>query len=191
MLLYGPPGTGKSYLLGAAAKYITDHYEKSAFFSVKSGDLSAGLRGLPSKKLMKILDAAVKYENPVVMIDECEMLFARRDGDNKKSTDEEATQTLMQYMSGAAEKAPVSIWGATNYPWRLDKAVLDRLENTIFMPLPTTETLHTHLMQKADLAYFCPDADPARLIGSILFYMEHASYRDMDDLIRAIQRAAL
>lgn len=133
VLFYGPPGTGKT-LLGKA----TAHSANMPFYAVSSAELISKYVG-ESEKYVKMLFDTVKHNKPCVLfLDELESLCPSRD---KK----ENTQTVQQFLvqldgiSSTGSMSGVFLIGCTNTPWKLDEAMIRRLEKRIYIALPNTD----------------------------------------------------
>lgn len=133
VLFYGPPGTGKT-LLGKA----TAHSAAMPFYAVSSAELISKYVG-ESEKYVKQLFDTVKHNKPCVLfLDEIESLCPSRD---EKSHTQTVQQFLVQLdgISSTGSMAGVFLIGCTNTPWKLDEAMIRRLEKRIYIALPTVD----------------------------------------------------
>ena len=149
-LMYGPPGTGKSFLCKAIAHEIMTNFpnteenpNNSAFFNVNSAEICSPYYAVPEKRLDALFEAASKYNHCVICIDEMERLCPDRNGTGAEMTavaDAVAIVTrLLQLIDGVTGKCNAIILCATNYPWKVDKAMRDRLSSKLLLDLPNEE----------------------------------------------------
>lgn len=134
VLFYGPPGTGKT-LLGKA----TAHSAGMPFYSVSSAELISKYVG-ESEKYVKSLFETVKQNKPCVLfLDEIEALCPSRE--EKSNNTNTVQQFLVQLdgISSAGSMDGVFLIGCTNYPWKLDEAMIRRLEKRIYIALPNCD----------------------------------------------------
>jgi len=154
ILLYGPPGTGKTQLAKAAATEAN-----VTFINVTPSLVDNSLVGESEKMVKAIFTVARAHAPSCIFIDEIDALLGRREGGEQKEystkvktefltqmqgiqTDNQATRQPEKTEDGE-EPTPssqiVMVLGATNLPWKLDEAVVRRLEKRIFVPLPDYE----------------------------------------------------
>ncbi len=135
VLLYGPPGTGKTLLATATSNGID-----ATFFYVKISKVLSKYVGESPKILSTLFEAAREEAPAVVFIDEIEDLVKSRDMESQTSTS--LVQAFNEEMDGFEQKSgspPVMFMAATNKPWMLDDAILQRFRKRIFIPLPDEE----------------------------------------------------
>jgi len=135
VLLYGPPGTGKTLLAAATSNGID-----ATFFYVKLSKVLSRYVGDSPKILATLFEVAREEAPAVVFIDEVEDLVKSRDMESQSSTS--LVQAFNEEMDGFEQKSsspPVMFMAATNKPWMLDDAILQRFRRRIFIPLPDDE----------------------------------------------------
>ena len=167
LLFYGPPGTGKTMLAKAAVHELNKYPTKlRALFYAPTGEAFKGKYvGESEKKIVQFFNCASKQaselehklrktnkDSPrvisVLFIDELDSIVRNRDvqgADN--SVVANTTNTFLQMMDGINTKDNVVVIGATNLPWDLDKAVIRRFDQMIYIPLPDKTTI-VHLLEK-------------------------------------------
>ncbi len=120
MLLYGPPGTGKTMIAEAIATEL-----KAPFFVVRPSLVFDSLVGQSEKNIRDIFAEVRACETAVVLIDECESIFGKRESGQGRAEMGVANQ-LLQEMNGVASDGSGSrlIIGATNCPEMIDRAYL-------------------------------------------------------------------
>lgn len=132
-LLAGDPGTGKTMLAKAVAGE-----SQLPFFTLSAGDLMGGKGSNPVEIITELFSKAKKYAPSIVFIDEIDVIArSRSDGGNAFYVN-----TLLTEMDGfEANRMPVFVLAATNYPERLDPALTrpGRFDETIYCDHPNYE----------------------------------------------------
>ena len=166
ILLYGPPGTGKTFIVKAAINELKAALPNVTikFLAPTGAELKGKYVGETEKRikahfqcasreackhefeLQKLADSGRKDENGnpypykrvicILFIDEIEAIAGKRTGEGGANMTN-SVNTLLQQMDGVEPIPNVLVMGATNYPWKLDGAVLRRFKQRINMPLPT------------------------------------------------------
>ena len=201
-LLYGPPGTGKTFLCKAIAHEVLTQYpnteEKpfnSAFFSLNSSEICSPYYSVAEKRLEALFREAEKYAHCVVCIDEMERLCPDRNATGTELTavaDAVAIVTrMLQLIDGVTGKCNAIILCATNYPWKVDKAMRDRLSSKLLLDLPDTDAKREFLQKKVGIFLGNTPETQAEAIDYLLGQLDNASYRDLDTLAQTIQVTGL
>lgn len=201
-LMYGPPGTGKSFLCKAIAHEIMTNFPNteenpfnSAFFNVNSAEICSPFYSVAEKRLEALFAEAEKYAHCVICIDEMERLCPDRNASGTELNavaDAVAIVTrMLQLIDGVTGKCNAIILCATNYPWKVDKAMRDRLSSKLLLDLPDESAKREYLQKKVGI--FLGQTPEAREPGIqyLLDRLHHASYRDLDTLAQTIQIAGL
>jgi len=151
-LLFGPPGTGKTLLAKAAVNQlqIEDPNVGVLFFTPTGATLKGKFVGETEKKIVEAFTcahkAACECENPngiegrkkyisVIFIDEMDSVAGDR-SDDPTGLVANSVNTLLQMMDGMGSFKNVVVIGATNYPWKLDAAILRRFDTQILLDIP-------------------------------------------------------
>ncbi|QQR49077.1 AAA family ATPase [bacterium] len=135
VLLYGPPGTGKTAFVKALA------HESNFDYALTSGSEFAKITDLSSlnDELRKLIEWANDYSDDskglIVFIDEAESLFANRKLATTSTLTQNFINTFLALVQDSGQKNIMFIF-ATNHPFKLDDAVLDRLGVSIEVELP-------------------------------------------------------
>ncbi|MBY0353299.1 ATP-binding protein [Candidatus Babeliales bacterium] len=132
VLLYGLPGTGKTAFVRALAHHLKLGY---AFTSgsefAKITDLSTA-----NDELRKFIQWADDHEEGfIVFIDEADSLFANRKLLTTSKLTQDFINTFLALVQDGAQKNIMFIF-ATNHPFKLDDAIIDRIGISIEIELP-------------------------------------------------------
>ena len=121
ILLYGPPGTGKTMFGEAIANELGLRY-----FVITPSDIFGAYVGESEKNIKELFEELrACTDGSVLLIDECETIFAKRTSEaNRASLG--VTNQLLQEMNGQGDIASSKrvIVGATNRPEMIDEAYL-------------------------------------------------------------------
>ena len=133
----GPPGCGKTYIVEAFAHELMDQDYK--FISILGSDIISKYVGAAEKSVTRLFEEAVNNAPCIVFIDEIDSLCKNRSLPNLP---EYAANITTSFLTGYnrihSEDSKVIFIAATNYPNRVDAAMLDRAE-IIRLPLPDKE----------------------------------------------------
>lgn len=163
VILHGKPGTGKTliartfaHILGSSAKLSIIH----------APDILSKYVGESERNLLRVFRGE-EGESPkdilhVIVIDELETLFVRRDlhdGSSAASVYEGVTNTLLSLMDGIHHTNDILVIGITNRIDAVDAAMLrpGRFEVVIEIPEPDTRglaeifTIHSEKLQQSGL----------------------------------------
>ncbi len=179
ILLYGPPGGGKSHFCKAIGHYVMTTFEGGAFFLVMASDIKDYLVGVSERRLAALFEEVEKYEMPVLCIDEIETLCPVRDGDNPHYVSQ-LVSDFQQHINGAAGSTKALIIGATNYPWRIEGAVLSRLATHVFVDLPDEKHIREYLCKHISSFLGKDQRYVDEMLDLCAKRLEHASYRVLE-----------
>jgi ATPase family AAA domain-containing protein 3A/B len=132
MLFFGPPGTGKTMIAQRLARSSQMEYIYFSASSLDQFDLEQGLR-----KLTELFNYAQQSSKKLmIIIDEAEMLFAKRtDGLSEKSR-----KLLTHILTYSGTPSPhFMIVALTNMPEKLDDAFISRCSERINIGVPAAE----------------------------------------------------
>ena len=167
-LLFGPPGTGKTLFVQSLAKI-----HKMTFFKVDNAALTSKFVGdtekydlLNSERLMltdcrviKALTEIAMASTPcIIFFDEIEGITRERQ-ENESSFDRRFKNILLKMFNHLNETPSAIIVGATNRPWEIDEAFLNRFQQKVFFGLPRREDYMKMLInylagKRADVAEY-------------------------------------
>lgn len=133
----GPPGCGKTYIIEAFANELVNNEGKEyKYLSLVGSDIISRYVGDAEKIVTRLFEEAENCAPCIVFIDEIDGVCRNR---SQKSMPEYAASITTSFLTGynrikSSGKSIIFI-GATNYPQRVDSAMLDRAE-VIRVPLP-------------------------------------------------------
>lgn len=181
-LLYGPTGSGKTALAEAAASHVLD--DGGVFYKASCSTLLNKYVGETPRLIKELFDQVRKEKRYcVLLLDEIDALVPKRDSELRPHEVQMITEFLQQLGDFKNEKA--LIIAATNVPWNIDEAIINRISNMVFIDLPDEETrksaLSLFFSHKLTLA---PDLD----IDALAKGLEHCSFRDLKKIDKEIRR---
>lgn len=156
LLLYGPPGTGKTLLIKAAVNELRRQSDciNVLFFAPQGADLKGKYVGETEEKILGMFRGASSlakkrskldgdkgtFTVSIIFIDEIDGVASSGRGESGPMAQIAASSvnTILQVMSGFAEVKNTVLIGATNYPWKLDPAVMRRFTYTIPIDIPNS-----------------------------------------------------
>lgn len=133
ILLFGPPGCGKTFIVRKLAEEL-GYY----FVELKHSDVGSMYIHETSSRIAKQFANARAHAPAILFIDEISALVPKRDSLDATSQykEEEVDEFLMQLEHASDQH--ILVVGATNYPNRIDSAILrsGRMDKRIFVPPP-------------------------------------------------------
>ncbi len=161
ILLFGPPGTGKTLLMKAMISELTgvNIVEVNGSVLMQMGSDNA------VNTIKEIFNRARENAPAVILIDEIDGLFPRREGASEAVV--QRVSQILQEIDGVGKLSNVLIVGATNNPEVLDPALLrpGRFDKIIFVKPPAVaqrKELFQHYLMQAPLS---EDIDFEKLAG--------------------------
>ena len=132
VLLYGPPGTGKTMLARAMAGE-----SKVAFIPINATEFMNRYVGQSEQNVRELFAEARKQAPAIIFIDEIDAIGKQRTQEDKNYTNS-VLISLMTELDGFKVdlRNPVFVLAATNFKDSLDKALLRRFDNQIYVDLP-------------------------------------------------------
>lgn len=135
LILYGPPGTGKTTYVRALANVL-----EWPLITITPGNfIQRGESGIETAA-QEIFESLMKIDRVVVLLDDCDELFRRRD------RQETGTRTLLNFLTASMlpklaalhDKGGLMFVIATNYLEEMDLAAIrgGRIDHHVAVPLP-------------------------------------------------------
>ena len=181
----GPPGCGKTYIINAFAHELLEKNYK--FLSLQGSDIISRYVGDAEKIVTRLFNEAAENAPCIVFIDEIDSVCKNRSLPNLPEYAANITTSFLEGFNKIHDSnSNVIFIGATNYPQRVDSAMLDRVE-VIEVPLPDME---------ARAAAFCRhfDGDIIKFESSLTYVSmaedtNNFNYRDIDRIAIRIKKA--
>lgn len=136
VLLVGPPGTGKTMLAKAVAGEA-----KANFYSLSGSDFVELYVGVGASRVRSLFKKARESAPSIIFIDEIDAIGRQRASGDSSGAQQEHDQTLnalLVAMDGFESDDAVVVFGATNRPDTMDKALLrpGRFDRQVSVGLP-------------------------------------------------------
>ncbi len=136
VLLVGPPGTGKTMLAKAVAGEA-----KANFYSLSGSDFVELYVGVGASRVRSLFKKARETAPSIIFIDEIDALGRQRASGDSNGAQQEHDQTLnalLVAMDGFDSGDAVVVFGATNRPDTMDRALLrpGRFDRQVSVGLP-------------------------------------------------------
>jgi cell division protease FtsH len=136
VLLVGPPGTGKTMLAKAVAGEA-----KANFYSLSGSDFVELYVGVGAARVRSLFKKARETAPSIVFIDEIDAMSRQRssaDGGGAQQEHDQTLNALLVEMDGFGSDDAVVVFGATNRPDTMDKALLrpGRFDRQVTVALP-------------------------------------------------------
>lgn len=180
----GPPGCGKTYIIEAFAHELLEQdYE---FISIQGSDIISRYVGEAEKKVTRLFEEIEECAPCIVFIDEIDSLCKNRSLPNLP---EYAANITTEFLTGfnrihSADSDIVFI-AATNYPNRVDVAMLDRAE-IVRVPLPDLEAREAALKSHFEGII---ELQKPFTYHDMALKTKKFNYRDIERLSSAIKRS--
>ena len=136
ILFFGPPGCGKTFIAKKLAEAL-----RAELIEMSEGTVGSPYIHATSNNIVQAFRKAEEMAPCVLFVDEISGLMPRRDGLSSCEQYREAEiSEFLMHMEGSVKKK-VLVIGATNFPERIDPAILrsGRMDKRIFIPPPDKE----------------------------------------------------
>lgn len=133
---YGPPGTGKSTIIQAFAHEMMEQDENFSFLKLEGSSIRGKYLGDSEKTVRVAFQEAIDNEPCLIFIDEIDELCRSRGDQKAEGYDTRTTVAFLQAIDNLVNsRKRVIFMGATNYPDRVDEAMMNRVK-LVKVPLP-------------------------------------------------------
>ena len=181
----GPPGCGKTYIIEAFAHELMEKDYK--YLSLQGSDIISRYVGDAEKIVTRLFEEAEKNAPCIVFIDEIDSVCKNRSLPNLP---EYAANITTSFLTGFnrihSSDSKVIFIGATNYPQRVDSAMLDRVE-VIEVPLPDMEAREAAFRKRFENILI---NEKGLSYGEMAAVSQDFNYRDIERLTTRIKREA-
>lgn len=136
VLFFGPPGCGKTFVARKLAEAL-----RAELIEMSEGTVGSPYIHATSNNIVQAFRKAEQIAPCVLFVDEISGLMPRRDNLSSCEQYREAEiSEFLMHMEGSVKKK-VLVIGATNFPERIDPAILrsGRMDKRIFIPPPDFE----------------------------------------------------
>lgn len=198
LFFVGPPGCGKTFIIEAFAKELVNQYGYQYMY-LEGADIFSKFVGHAQKIIQGLFEVIKQNDKVIVFIDEIESICMSRSLPNLPEWASDITTSFLtgyNKLVGEKEKS-IIFMGATNYPQKVDAAMLDRVE-VVEIGMPDLEA-RTAAMTRAFLVKKEINGEKAEVPLVMLDYdfdytemgsaTEGYNYRDMDRLTEALKKA--
>lgn len=181
-LLYGPTGSGKTALAQAAASKVLG--DGGVFYKASCSTLLDKYVGETPKMIKQLFDQIRDETRPcVLLLDEIDALVPKRDGELRPYETQMITEFLQHI--GSFTNPNALLIAATNRPWSIDEAIINRFAQTIYVDLPDAEARASAIQKKFANKLILADGLDIRAIADQL---HHCSYRDLAKFDTEVRR---
>ena len=137
-MFYGPFGTGKTYFVEGLAKELMDRGFQ--FLKLDGADLHGKYVGSGEKTLKAAFMEAIDCAPSILFFDEFDNVCVERDSKTAEGHEKRLTNEFIQaYNLLKSSDKTVVFMAATNYPDKIDGAMLSRILSFFLIPLPSEE----------------------------------------------------
>lgn len=198
MFFVGPPGCGKTFIIEAFAKELVDRHGYKYIY-LEGADIFSKFVGHAQKIIQGLFVEILKNDKVIVFIDEIESICMSRSLPNLPEWASDITTAFLTGYNKLVEEKEKNIifMGATNYPQKVDAAMLDRVE-VVEIGMPDLEartaSMKRSLLGKKEVEGKKVEA-PLILLDDDFDYTEMGSategynYRDMSRLTEVLKKA--
>ncbi len=131
---YGLPGTGKTYVIES---FVGELMKKGYhYIQLRGSDVHQKYVGVGEKTIQIAIQEAIDNSPCIIFMDEFDEVCRDRNDSNATANDRKLTVAFLEaYNEIRSNDSQVILIGATNYPNRVDTAMMDRMV-PILIPLP-------------------------------------------------------
>lgn len=177
-LLYGPFGTGKSFFIEAVVSELMDKGFK--FIKLSGSDVHDSFVGVGEKVVRAAFQESVDNAPCILYMDEFENMCSDR-ADSKEGHEKRLSVAFMESYNILVNcDKPVIFLAATNYPDKIEKAMISRIMTFVKVPLPSEEVRINYFQKKLkSLIHFGEDVDAEYMADAT----DNYCFRDLDKIV--------
>jgi cell division protease FtsH len=183
-LLHGPPGTGKTIFAKALAATCNVPLVATSYADWQR--TREGHLGDVQKAMHEAFRLAKKHAPCILFIDELEAVSSREAGGSNQRWYTNIITALNEELQGISSREGVVVVAATNYPDRIDPALLraGRLDTRIAISTPTVEEL------RGIIRFHLGDDLAGCDLGHLAVALVRSTGADVERIVRLARRAA-
>ena len=187
----GPPGCGKTYIIEAFAHELVENKDYK-FISLDGSDILSKYVGDAEKTITRLFEEAEKNAPCIIFIDEVDGVCKSR---SIKDLPEYAASITTSFLTGfnriKSSDLPIIFIGATNYPSKVDNAMMDRVE-IINVPFPDAEARALKFSRELSKGLALKDGFTFEDMAALTEDSENEyNYRDVERLCEEIKALAM
>jgi transitional endoplasmic reticulum ATPase len=160
VLFFGPPGCGKTFIARKLAEAL-----RAELIEMSEGTVGSPYIHATSNNIVQAFRKAEQMAPCVLFVDEISGLMPRRDNLSSCEQYREAEiSEFLMHMEGSVKKK-VLVIGATNFPEKIDPAILrsGRMDKRIFIPPPDKEARYELFQLLLEERPVCNEIDYQKL----------------------------
>lgn len=176
-LFYGPFGTGKSHFVEAVARELMDKGFK--FIKLTGSDVHDSYVGVGEKIVQTAFKEAVDNAPAILYFDEFENMCPERE----KTTEGHEKRLTVAFMEAYNiinnSDKPIVFLAATNYPDKVEHAMLSRIITNVPVPLPSEE-VRLEFFKKKTAGFMLEDGFDYEYMADVT---DNYSFRDLKKIV--------
>lgn len=175
-LFYGPFGTGKSFFIEAVAGELMEMGFR--FIQLSGADVHDSYVGVGEKVVKAAFQEAVDNAPCILYMDEFENMCSDR-AESKEGHEKRLSVAFMEaYNIITTCEKPVVFMAATNYPDKIEKAMLSRIMTFVRVPLPSEDVRTDYFRRNLKGISLGGDIDEAYMAD----VTDNYCFRDLDKI---------
>lgn len=181
----GPPGCGKTYIIEAFAHELMEKDYK--YLSLDGSNIISRYVGDAEKIIARLFEEAEKNAPCIVFIDEIDGVCRNRSDDIPVWAASMTTAFLTAFNRMNSSDRQIIFMGATNYPNKVDNAMMDRVQ-LIRVPFPDAQArAHAFRLQFEDFLL----TEEGFTYDEMSMLTDEYNYRDIDRLSERVKNLVI
>jgi SpoVK/Ycf46/Vps4 family AAA+-type ATPase len=176
-IFHGVPGTGKTTCAKAIARQLGSY-----LIFVDGSDIARRFYGESEQRITKIFEASKLYRHSIVLIDDCESVFPRRDWGKIESWHISQDNIFFHVVDSINTSKTITIL-TTNRFDLVDPAIIDRLYSIEF-PLPEKQVLEDVAKTRAAELGMTPESLIQKISRGDVKTMRDLDKAAIEDLVK-------